>query len=83
MPGPSSCPWSGSPASSRSVSRAPNPAGTTPWPSTASQNGLATSAGTAHSTPSSPVYPVPATRQVTPPHSNRSTAKRWTAAASG
>ena len=30
MPGPSSCPWSGKPASRRSVSRAPRPAGWTP-----------------------------------------------------
>ena len=38
MPGPSSWPCSGRPASSRSVSRAPSPAGSTPAPSTARHN---------------------------------------------
>ena len=44
MPGPSSCPCSGSPASRRSVSRAPRPAGWTPAAITARQNAGATSA---------------------------------------
>ncbi len=40
MPGPSSCPCSGNPASSRSVSRAPNPAGAIPCARTASQKSV-------------------------------------------
>ena len=83
MPGPSSWPWSGSPASRRSVSRAPRPGRDDALAQDRVPESAATSAGTAHSTPSSPVYPVPATRQVAPAHSNRSTAKRWTVAASG
>src|SRR5271166_1991113 len=83
IPGPNSWPCRGSPASSRRVSRAPRPAGTAPVPSTASKKAPAASAGTAHSTPSSPVYPVPAARHPSPFHSKAVTANRRTVAASG
>ena len=83
IPSPSSWPWRGRPASSLRVSRAPSPAGRTPVPSTASQNWGATAAGTAHSTPSSPVYPVPAAMQTWPSHSKGATRNRPTAAAAG
>ena len=56
MPGPSSWPCSGRPASRRSVSRAPSPAGLMPAPTIAvPQRSAAASAGTAISTPRSPV----------------------------
>ena len=62
---PMSCPWSAIFASSRSVSRAPSPAGTSPSPSPASSNrraaASAPSAGRRISNPSSPVYPIRAT----------------------
>ena len=66
MPGPSSWPWSGRPASSRSVSRAPRPAGVIPASSRRCQQRAAADTGTWSSTPSSPVYPVPATQPGSP-----------------
>jgi hypothetical protein len=65
------------------VSRAPSPAGVAPCSRTALQNDDAASTGTAHSTPSSPVYPVPAAVHVAPRHSKCVTWKRPTEAACG
>src|ERR1700734_232301 len=70
MDGPSSLPYSGMPASSRSVSRAARPAGTSPDGAPAAK--IASHTATASdgrqytSKPSSPVYPVRATQHGRP-----------------
>ena len=65
------------------MSRAPKPAGITPASRSDSQTRFASSAGTANSTPSSPVYPVPATMQSAPAHRILPTVRLFTSATSG
>ena len=78
MSGPSSWPCSGRPASRRSVSRAPSPAGVAPASATACHNMAASPDGIEISSPASPVYPVPATVHSAPFQTISSTLKRPT-----
>ena len=84
MPGPSSWPCRGNPASRRSVSRAPRPAGTTPASSTACQKlgrGVARGRHTRRRPRRCSRFPRPHSRRRATKSAPR--AKRGTAAASG